>query len=196
MAFAEASCHFIPFFISTCTKVDVVFVLLIFPIVVLFHIFQQLGSTVKEAVIPRILAVHVVTVVYVVTIDNFVMEAVDEEVAEIQVDVAVAGEPEGYTVLLEMIHPKKSHRQSSVRPQPREPPSRKTCWRSGVSVLDGLSEAMNRDKNGDDSRYSNGTNGWNLRCDTTNACSCVGGEGETLGFEITKNCAEGRPTLR
>ncbi len=46
-------------------------------------------------------------------------------------------------------------------------------------MLDGLSEAMNRDKNGDDSRYSNGINGWNLRCDTTNTCSCVGGGGNS-----------------
>ncbi len=88
---------------------------------------------------------------YMVIIDSFVMEAVDEEVADILVDVAVAGKPEGYPVqsscsCICITKPKKP-RQSSARTQHREPPScypsRRTCWRSGVSVLDGLSEAMN-----------------------------------------------------
>ncbi len=52
----------------------------------------------REAVIPRILAVQVVMVVEAVMIDDSVMEGVDVEVADIPVDVALADEPEGYTV--------------------------------------------------------------------------------------------------
>ncbi len=58
-------------------------------------------------------------------------------------------------------------------------------------MLDGLREAVNRDKNGDGSKYSNGTNGWNLR-----RLFLRWGEGGILGFEITKSRAKGRPTMR
>ncbi len=83
LAFALASCHFIPFLIGACTKADVVFIRLVLLVDVLFQTFQRVGSTVKETVIPRVLAVHV-TVVYTVMIDDFVMEGVNEEVVEIR----------------------------------------------------------------------------------------------------------------
>ncbi len=91
MAFTEASCHFIPFFIGARTKVDVVFILLVFLVVVLLQTFQQRRSAVDTAVLPRTSAVYV-------AVDN-VVETVDEEVAEIPVDGVLAVEPEGYTVL-------------------------------------------------------------------------------------------------
>ncbi len=102
LAFALASCHFIPFLIGMCMKaVDVVFIRLVLLVVILLQTFQRVGSTAKEAVIPRVLAVHAVMVVYAVMIDSFVMEVVDEEVADILVDVALADEPEGYMVMID-----------------------------------------------------------------------------------------------
>ncbi len=98
--FIEASCHFIPFLIGMYTKADVVFILLVLLVDVLFQTFQRVGSTVKEAVIPHVLAVYVMMVVYAMMI---VMEVVDEEVAEIPVDVALANEPEGYTVMVKVV---------------------------------------------------------------------------------------------
>ncbi len=88
------------FLIGACTKADVVFIRLVLLVDVLFQTFQRVGSTVKETVIPRVLAVHV-TVVYTVMIDDFVMEGVNEEVVEIPVDVALADEPEGYMVMID-----------------------------------------------------------------------------------------------
>ncbi|KAK0485401.1 hypothetical protein EDD18DRAFT_1111547 [Armillaria luteobubalina] len=96
--FIEASLHFIPFFIGTCTKDEVVFIQLVFLGVVLFQTFKRVGGTMKEAVIPVVLAVHVVMVVNAVMVDDSVMEAVEEEVADILTDVALADELKEYTV--------------------------------------------------------------------------------------------------
>ncbi|KAK0219026.1 hypothetical protein IW262DRAFT_1298122 [Armillaria fumosa] len=73
---------------------------------------------------------------YIVMVDNFAMEALDE-VADIPVDV-VAGEPEGYPAI--------TSKTATLRT------SEIDMLVAGAAELDGLSDTMNRDKNGDGNR--------------------------------------------
>ncbi|KAK0485395.1 hypothetical protein EDD18DRAFT_1111541 [Armillaria luteobubalina] len=95
MAFTKASCCCTAFPIGVCMKAIVVFILLVSLVVVLFQTFKRVGSLVKETVIPHVLAIHVVMA------DNSVMEVVEEEVADMPVDVALADEPAEYMVRID-----------------------------------------------------------------------------------------------